>query len=59
MTFPVVAEHVVSQGELEQLINLLNATQRVCLDIETQTDDTSNLNPRVAGARIVSISFTT
>lgn len=59
MTFPVVAEHVGNQGELEQLINLLNATQKVCLDIETQTDDTTNLNPRAPGARIVSISFTT
>jgi DNA polymerase I-like protein with 3'-5' exonuclease and polymerase domains len=59
MTFPVVAEHIGNQGELEQLITLLNATQKVCLDIETQTDNTSNLNPRAAGARIVSISFTT
>ena len=59
MTFRVVAQHIKSQGDCEHLIKLLNATQKVCLDIETQTDDTANLNPRADNARIVSISFTT
>lgn len=50
---------IVNSGDLGKLMNLLSREQKICFDIETQTDQgISNLDPRHKSSRVVCVSFT-
>lgn len=52
------ARSITNSGDFGKLMNLLSREQKVCFDIETQTEKgISNLDPRHESSRVVSVSF--